>query len=206
MDRQQIMWRPEAISGSLNMQYMDHSSTPVGWNSLSPRCIQSSNVNIYRSVPSTCQVSADLFVLKTGSILNDDDGVDANDDDDVSDNGYDRIDDNNNTDDDNDAYDDDDDDENKNNDDNNNDKNSNHRPQQIICLVRGQLVALCTPKGWSTPHELCNSITVTSYCFTIVYSTVYSGVDQRKHQNATSLAFVRGIHQSLVNFPHTKGQ
>ena len=30
---------------------------------------------------------------------------------------------------------------------------------------------------------------------TIVYSTVYSGADQRKHQNSASLAFVRGIHR-----------
>ena len=37
---------------------------------------------------------------------------------------------------------------------------------------------------------------------TIVYSTVYSGADQRKHQNLVSLAFVRGIHQSPVNSPH----
>ena len=34
---------------------------------------------------------------------------------------------------------------------------------------------------------------------TIVYSAVYSGSDQRKHQSSTSLAFVRGIHQSSVN-------
>ena len=37
---------------------------------------------------------------------------------------------------------------------------------------------------------------------TIVYSTVYSGADQRKHQSSASLAFVRGIHRSLVNSPH----
>ena len=30
---------------------------------------------------------------------------------------------------------------------------------------------------------------------TIVYSTVYSDADQRKHQGAVSLAFVRGINQ-----------
>ena len=41
--------------------------------------------------------------------------------------------------------------------------------------------------------------------FTIVYSTVYSGADQRKHQSSASLAFVRGIHRWLVNSPH-KGQ
>ena len=36
----------------------------------------------------------------------------------------------------------------------------------------------------------------------IVYSTVYSGADQRKHQSSASLAFVRGIHRWLVNSPH----
>ena len=38
--------------------------------------------------------------------------------------------------------------------------------------------------------------------FTIVYSTVYSGADQRKHQSSASLAFVRGIHRGPVNSPH----
>ena len=37
---------------------------------------------------------------------------------------------------------------------------------------------------------------------TIVYSTVYSGTDQRKHQSSASLAFVGGIHRSPVNSPH----
>ena len=37
---------------------------------------------------------------------------------------------------------------------------------------------------------------------TIVYSTVYSGADQRKHQSPASLAFVRGIHRGPVNSPH----
>ena len=37
---------------------------------------------------------------------------------------------------------------------------------------------------------------------TIVYSTVYSDADQRKHQSAASLAFVRGIHRGPVNSPH----
>ena len=37
---------------------------------------------------------------------------------------------------------------------------------------------------------------------TIVYSTVYSGTDQRKHQSSASLAFVRGIHRWPVNSPH----
>ena len=37
---------------------------------------------------------------------------------------------------------------------------------------------------------------------TIVYSTVYPGVDQRKLQSSASLAFVRGIHRWPVNSPH----
>ena len=37
---------------------------------------------------------------------------------------------------------------------------------------------------------------------TILYSPVCSGAYQRKHQSSTSLAFVRGIHQGPVNYPH----
>ena len=33
-------------------------------------------------------------------------------------------------------------------------------------------------------------------------STVYSGIDERKHQSSASLAFVREIHQWPVNSPH----
>ena len=37
---------------------------------------------------------------------------------------------------------------------------------------------------------------------TLVYSAVYSGADQRKHQSPASLAIVRGIHRGPVNSPH----
>ena len=37
---------------------------------------------------------------------------------------------------------------------------------------------------------------------TIVYSTVYTGAVQRKHQSSASLAFVRVIHRWPVNSPH----
>ena len=36
----------------------------------------------------------------------------------------------------------------------------------------------------------------------VVYSIVYSVVNQRKHQSSASLAFVREIHRGPVNFPH----
>ena len=34
---------------------------------------------------------------------------------------------------------------------------------------------------------------------TVVYSSVYPGADQRKHQSSASLAFVRGIRRSPMN-------
>ena len=37
---------------------------------------------------------------------------------------------------------------------------------------------------------------------TIVYSTIYSDEDQRKHQSSASLAFVQGIPRGPVNSPH----
>ena len=40
---------------------------------------------------------------------------------------------------------------------------------------------------------------------TVVYSIVYSGIDQRKHQSSASLAFVLGIHRDRW-IPRTKGQ
>ena len=35
-----------------------------------------------------------------------------------------------------------------------------------------------------------------------VYSTVYSGADQREHQSSVPLVYVRGIHRWPVNSPH----
>ena len=49
-----------------------------------------------------------------------------------------------------------------------------------------------TPLQWR--HNGCS--------LTVVCSTVYSSSDQKKHQNSTSLAFMRGIHRSPVNSPH----
>ena len=39
-------------------------------------------------------------------------------------------------------------------------------------------------------------------CLTIIYSIVYSGTYQRKHQSSASLALVMGIHRWPVNSPH----
>ena len=56
---------------------------------------------------------------------------------------------------------------------------SSHYCDVIMCAVASQITSL-----------------------TIVYSTVYSDGDQRKHPSTASLAFVRGIHRGPVNSPH----
>ena len=43
---------------------------------------------------------------------------------------------------------------------------------------------------------------VSNYQLTIVYSTIYSDADQRKHQSSASLAYVRGVHRGPLNSPH----
>ena len=47
-----------------------------------------------------------------------------------------------------------------------------------------------------------STITSQITSLTIVYSTIYSGADQSKHQSSASLAFVWGIHRGPVNSPH----
>ena len=45
---------------------------------------------------------------------------------------------------------------------------------------------------------------IMSTSLTIVYSTVYSGVNQQKHQSSASLVFVWGIHRWPVNSRHKR--
>ena len=58
---------------------------------------------------------------------------------------------------------------------------------------------------WITHHYydvIMDAIASQITSLTIVYSTVYSDTDQRKHQSSASLAFVWGIHRGPVNSPH----
>ena len=59
-------------------------------------------------------------------------------------------------------------------------------------------------KKWQTSLEwqIVGAISSQITSLTIVYSTVYSDADQRKHESSASLAFVRGIHRWPVNSPH----
>ena len=57
---------------------------------------------------------------------------------------------------------------------------------------------------WSNPYNdvIMGAIASQITSLRIVCSTVYSDVDQRKHQSSATLAFVRWIHRGPVNSPH----
>ena len=68
----------------------------------------------------------------------------------------------------------------------------------VATIVLCYYVICCNHYGDVIMGAIASQIT----SLTIVYSTVYSDADQRKHQSSASLAFVRGIHRRPVNFPH----
>ena len=75
----------------------------------------------------------------------------------------------------------------------------------LFASLRPQMPWHFTVLGHQLPrlqwrHNERDGVAITS--ITIVYLTVYSGADQRKHQSSASLAFVRGIHRWPVNSPH----
>ena len=72
-----------------------------------------------------------------------------------------------------------------------------------ICLCVSVCVCSSIWIGWSHYNDVI-TITIASQItsLTIVYPTVYSGADQRKHQSSALLAFVRAVHRWPVNFPH----
>ena len=61
-------------------------------------------------------------------------------------------------------------------------------------------------KYWSFHYNdvIMDTIASQITSLTIVYSTVYSGADQRKHQSSASLAFVWGIHRGPHKWPVTR--
>ena len=64
--------------------------------------------------------------------------------------------------------------------------------------VCGVFILMITPSNRNIFHYddvIMGAIASQITSLTIVYSTVYSDADQRKHQSSASLAFVRGIHR-----------
>ena len=73
----------------------------------------------------------------------------------------------------------------------------------IFILINIELVSLgagLASREKKHPHYDDIIMNAMASQITIVYSIVYSGADQRKHQG--SLTFVRGIHRSPVNSQH----
>ena len=73
-------------------------------------------------------------------------------------------------------------------------------PTQLNCDVRSTVQYQVMRIHYSDVKMSAMASQITS--LTIVYPSVYSGADQRKHQSSTSLASVRGIHWWPVNFLH----
>ena len=87
------------------------------------------------------------------------------------------------------------------------------------CYLFADIQVRCrNPMVWNKADSHNNVCTVTHHCdvimttiasqitsLTVVYSTVYSDADQRKHQSSASLAFVWGIHRERW-IPRTNGQ
>ena len=67
-----------------------------------------------------------------------------------------------------------------------------------VCIFTETTVALSVALQWCHNGVMASQIT----SLMIVYSTVYTGADQSKHQSSASLAFVQGIHRWPVNSPH----
>ena len=71
------------------------------------------------------------------------------------------------------------------------------------CLYYGAIIVVGHEKTWVHYSDVMMSPTASQITsLAIVYSSVYSGADQRKHQSSASLAFVRGIHRWPVNSLH----
>ena len=67
------------------------------------------------------------------------------------------------------------------------------------------VLAVQLKKDWMQHHNdvMMGAIAFQITSLTIVYSTVYSDADQKKHQSSASLAFVWGIHQGPHKWPVT---
>ena len=74
--------------------------------------------------------------------------------------------------------------------------------QMCILWLFFQLFKWAAAICWHYCEVIMGAMAYQITSLTIVYSTVYSDADQRKHQSSASPAFVRGIHQGPVNSPH----
>ena len=72
-----------------------------------------------------------------------------------------------------------------------------------VTSEKWSLLTLCKQLMWCHYNDVIMTMMASQITsLTIVYKTVYSDADQRKHQSSASLAFVWGIHRGPVNSPH----
>ena len=70
-----------------------------------------------------------------------------------------------------------------------------------VCPSHGTMIMMM---AWHYSDVTMSAMAYEITGISIVYSTVCSGADQRKHQRSASLVFVRGIHRWPVNSPHKR--
>ena len=74
---------------------------------------------------------------------------------------------------------------------------------KVISILQSEKVSVSIKALWYHYDDVIMTMLASQITsLTVVYSIVYSGVNQRKHQSSASLAFVREIHRGPVNFPH----
>ena len=81
---------------------------------------------------------------------------------------------------------------------------NNQYGEQSICACKSFEALRITAKHWNCCADDVIMITKASQFSSvlIVFSTVCSNTDQRKHHSSASLAFVWGVHRWPVNSPH----
>ena len=75
-------------------------------------------------------------------------------------------------------------------------------PQPTLTFCRRCLVTLTYWRAIYYIDVIMGAMASQITSLTIIYSTVYTGADQRKHQSSVSLTFVWIIHRWPVNSPH----
>ena len=84
-----------------------------------------------------------------------------------------------------------------------------HLLGKILCILISMIFKFLLGRGWGEPNHVFHGALQWRHNehdgVSIVYWSVWSGADQRKHQSPASLAFVRGIHRSPMDSPK-KGQ
>ena len=76
----------------------------------------------------------------------------------------------------------------------------NHGERFVLSFGLEPIIRCCRLKNCNAVIMRAMASQITS--LTIVYSSIYSGTDRRKHRNSASLPFVGGIHWWPVNSPH----